>query len=463
MSYNPVYEASKALPVEKIAKQLEDFAAAGQDLSRRRFSRSPPPVSSVPSTTFEESNPPSPGEQLRDKESRESGNSEADEQFAIQITDEMERIRAARDMGLLQQPILSDCREAAETNVRYRWICQGIWDYRWDNRHGKIWKHELQYFRPPAAPSKYAKDTESRRLGTKKQREYSDLEEEYQDNVKSAVDFQNWQSSRPCYQFAHQFCDERQWIKLGLSKHDQDQHANLDTRAYNDLKSRWIRDGIWDDDWTLIPGVWWKHERPMKNLHPQGLFRESEAIKAARMEKAERPPDWYFMAPEKPLKIFRPEDIPPFEDISGPYGPYGRRIFESSPEITPPRRDQSVTSRISNEVGNSRSTRQSTVKAQPNAVGQEHHKRPTRSPAKKSIVNNTTTKRNGKPPRKQKIQTPQSRTAKPRPPRERTSAKGETIHPLIQETKNQIHNDTRFPRPRRVAALEAMKKLTRAT
>ncbi|KAL9629711.1 MAG: hypothetical protein Q9164_006758, partial [Protoblastenia rupestris] len=291
MSYNPVYEASKALPVEKIAEKLEDFAAAGQDLSRRRFSRSPPPVSSVPSTEYEESDPPSPGAQLRDRESKELQNSTAGEQFTIQINDELDRIRAARAMGLLQQPSLSDWEEAAEANVKYRWMRQGIWDDRWDSQPSKIWKHELQHFPPPVGPSKSAIDTEGRRLGTRKKREQSDLEDEYQDTVQSAVDFQNRQSSRPCYQFVHQFCEERRWIKMGFSKHDQDQHANIDTRAYKNLKSRWIRDGIWDDDWTLIPGVSWKHERPRKNAPPQEIFRRIDAHKAVRMEQAERPPD----------------------------------------------------------------------------------------------------------------------------------------------------------------------------
>lgn len=133
MSYNPTYEASKALPLEHIAKELEGFAAAGQDLSGRRFSRSPPRVPSVPLTEYEESEPPSPTAQLQDKESWELQDSDADAQFAIQIKDESGRVlvRAARDKGLLQHPNLSELEEAAEANVKYRRIQQGIWDERW--------------------------------------------------------------------------------------------------------------------------------------------------------------------------------------------------------------------------------------------------------------------------------------------------------------------------------------------
>ncbi|KAL9041320.1 MAG: hypothetical protein Q9214_004153 [Letrouitia sp. 1 TL-2023] len=462
MSYNPVYEASKALPVDKITEQLEHFAAAGQDLSRRHFSRSPPPVPSVPSTDYEESDPPSPGAQLRDRESKELQNSRADNQYTIQINDELDRIHAARDMGLIQQPNLPDWEEAAAANVKYRWMRQGIWDDLWDTQPSKIWKHELQHFPPPLGPSNSSIHTEGRRVGGRKKREHSDLEDKSQDTVQCALDFQNRQSSRPCYQFVHQFCEERQWIKMGFSKHDQDQHANLDTRAYKDLKSRWIRDGIWDDDWSFIPGVSWKHERPQKNPPPQELFRRLDAQKAARMEQAERPPDWYFMAPTEPFTmIHREYNLTfPFEGVSELSGP---SILEPSSKVNPPRRNQSVTSHAPKEMDISRSTRQATVKAKPNPAGQEHNKRPTRSPAMRSSVNKTTTKTSERPHRKQKIQTPQWRTARPRPLRKRSSAKGDTHHSLIQETKNQIYNDTGFARPRRVAAVEAMKKLTKAT
>jgi len=459
MSYNPIYEASKALPVERIAKKLEDFATAGQDLSRRRFSRSPPPLPSGPSTAYEESNPPSPGEQLRDRENKELQNSTADEQFAIQVKDELDRIRTARDKGLLWQPNLSDWDEAAEANVKYRWMRQGIWDDQWDIEPGKIWKHELEDIPQPAGPSHSVKGG---KLGTKKKDKYSELQDEYQEIVRSAVDPQQRQLSRPCYQFVHQFCEERQWIKMGLSREGQDQHANLDTKAYESLKSRWIREGIWDDDWTLIPGVSWKHERPQKIPPPQEMFRRADALKATRMEQAERPPDWYFMASTELLTIFDRDLSPSFPSkcASDPSRP---STLEPSSEVIPPGSDRSVTSRTSRVIGLSRSTRQSTAKAKPNAARQEHNQRPTKSPAKKPTANATRTKPTRKTPRKRKDYTPELRIAKSRPLKERISAKEETNHQSTQEAKTQISNYTSFPKPRRAAALAAMEKLTKAT
>ena len=317
MSYNPAWEASKALPLEHITKELKDFAATGQDLSGRRFSRSPPRVSSVPSTTFEESEPPSPTAQLQDKESEGLYRSTADAQFLIQIQDELGRIRAARDKDLLEHPRLIDLEEAAEANVKYRWIQQGIWDERWEGQPGKIWKHELQDPQSPERPSDAVKEVEVKALQRGRKRKLSDLKKEYHDSSRVAVDHQDRQSSRPCYQFLYQLCQEREWIKMGLGSQGQDQDQDqdqgegqyqdqaqltkLDMRAYENVKSRWIKDKVWDDDWNILPGTSWRHERPRRTPDPKGTYRWEDERKAATIERDERPGRWYPMAPAAPL------------------------------------------------------------------------------------------------------------------------------------------------------------------
>ena len=310
MSYHPAFEAQNALPMEYIAKELEDFAATGQDLSGRRFSRSPPRVSSVPSTTYEESaTPPSPNAQLQDKESKERYDSTANAQFSIQIQDELDRIRAARDKDLLEHPRFIDLEEAAEANVKYRWIQQGIWDEHWETQPLKVWKHELQDSQSPETPSDAAKEGGVKGLQRGHKRKLSDLKKEYHDVVRMAVDNQDRQSSRPCYQFLYQLCQEREWIRMGLGgqgqdqdqDQGQDQQTKLDMRAYENVKSRWIRDGVWDDDWTFVPGTSWRHERPRKAPDPKGIYRDEDEHKAARRERAERPGRWYPIAPTAPL------------------------------------------------------------------------------------------------------------------------------------------------------------------
>lgn len=469
MSYNPVYEASKALPVEHIAKELEEFAAAGQDLSRRRFSRSPPPVPSVPSTEYEESEPPSPGAQLRDKERKELQNSRADAQFIIQIDDELGRIRAARDKDLLQQPNLFDWEEAAEANVKYRWMQQGIWDERWASQPGKIWKHELRDSPPPVRPSKSVKDGGVSKLRTKRKRQPCDLEEEYQEIVRCAIGFQNRQSSRPCYQFIYQFDKEREWIKMGLSTQDQDQLASVDTRAYENLKSRWIRDGIWDDDWALIPGTSWRHERPPKYPSPQEIFRRADAHKAATMERAERPPRWYFMASSleyrttAPLTITNRLSNPPVS-LKASSDPSSPNVVESSSKVVPSPEDRSTTSRSPQHTGFPGSTRKSTAKAKPNAKGQDHDEPQTRSAAKETPVKPTKINPKKKALQKQKVEISSPCISELRLVKIRTSGnKEENRPPIPVAIQGERAKDATASRPRRAAASKAMKNLMKAS
>lgn len=454
MSYNPIYEASRALPLEHIAKELEDFAAAGQDLSGRRFSRSPPRVPSVPSTTYEESEPPSPTEQLQDKETLELGNSTAGAQFKIQIRNELGRIRAARDKDLLQHPLF-DLEEAAEANVKYRWIQQGIWDERWASQPGKIWKHELQDPPSPLRTSASVKEVGVTEWRAQLKRKQSELEEDYYEISRRAVNNQHQQSSRPCYQFLYQFCQERQWIKMGLSDQDQDQdrQTNLDTRAYENLKSRWIEDGIWDNDWTFVPGTSWRHERPRKTLDPQERYRREDARKAARVEQAERPPRWYFMASAAPLMRIKWPSTKPvsLEDVFDPSGP---SILER----------RSRTSRTHTHTEFPESTCKSGAKSKPDSKSQEHDEPQTKSATKKETVPSTRTDPKKKTPQKQKIDTSQSCVADTRPIKKRTSAKKEKdalARPVVRPTETA--NDTTASRPRRAAALRAMKNLTRTT
>ena len=429
MSYNPVFEASKALPLERIARELEDFAATGQDLSRRRFDRSPPPVPSIPSTG-NESEPQSPGALLRRKEVMEMRKSTADEQYATQVHDEMDRIQAARGMGLLQQPIIGDRREAAEANVKYRWIQQGIWDDRWDSQSepGETWKHEIQ-----GSPLPERRDPMVNNLDIRDGHNHFNLEKKYEEVIQSAIDFQNRQLSRPCYQFVYQFCQERQWIKMGFGKESQDQADGLDTHAYQNVKARWIRDGIWDDDWSLIPGVSWKHERPRKIPPLDEMSREIDSRKVARLERTERLPHQYFMATAKPPLI--------------------RRNFGST-----------VSSKRASELGpmppeftqQSMAVPMTDIKSK---VPDEYRERPF---AKKTNVKATKIKRNRKPTQKKSNASSQSSSTKIGPVQNRNFEK-EDLRSLVQQSKSKNRvSDARSSRPRRAAASEAIKKLSKA-
>lgn len=454
MSYIPSFEASKALPMDYIAKELQDFAATGQDLSGRRFSRSPPRVSSVPSTAYDESQPPSPGEQLRDKEGKELERSTADAQFVTQIEDEEGRIRAARDKNLLQHPDSFDLEEAAEANVKYRWIQQGIWDKRWDGQPYKRWKHELKIPQPLARLSKIVKKN---MLETKQRRKHADLEEEYHEIVRCAVDYQSQQSSRPCYQFLYQVCQQREWIKMGLSEQDQDrdQETDLDTRAYEVVKSRWVRDDIWDDDWTFVPGTSWRHERPRKAPDPHGTYRWDNDYKAANIERAERPPRWYFMAPTAPLTRINWPPIWPGspEAASNPSSP---STSEPTSKVTPPAQDRTDTLRTY------QSTRNSTAKAERSPKRQKRNEPQTNYGAHTTTPNPASTHPEEEAFQEQKAKASQPIVAEVKPVKKQASTNKEKHRPPTPATiQKETLDDAAAPRPRRAAALQATNKIAK--
>ena len=461
MSYIPEFEASKALPVDYIAKELQDFAATGQDLSGRRFSRSPPRVSSVPSTAYEESEPPSPSAPLQDNETKELEMSDPHAQFSIQVEDELGRIRAARDKGLLQHPKVFDLEEAAEANVKYRWIQQGIWDKRWNHQLHKTWKHELEDPLPLVRLSNITEKSEVKNLETKHKRTQADLKEEYHELVQCAVDDQGRQLSRPCYQFIYQICQQREWIKMGLSEQDQnqDQQTDLDTRAYEAVKSRWVRDGIWDDDWAFVPGTSWRHERPRKAPDPHKRWGWQDEPKAAKMERTERPPRWYFMAPaESFVRINWPYIWPgSTEAASDPSDPH---TLEPDSKVTRPPQDRTITPQRYHDLP--RSTRNSTAKAERSTKRQKQEEPQRNHGAHTTTPNLTSTNPNEEVLQKQNGRTSQPNIGEVRPVKKRTSAKKERHCPRTPATiQKETLNDAATPRPRRAAALKAMNNMAK--
>ena len=460
MSYNPVYEASKVLPVEKITEKLEDFAAGGQNLSKRRFSRSPPRVSSVPSTEYYETEPPSPNELLQNQEFEDLQNSTEWRQFSIQTQDELDRIEVAIDKGLIQQPNFADSREAAEANVKYRWIKQGIWDERWDTQPGRIWKHEIPSAFQQQQRSRLAKDAEVSDLGALENGTHKNAIS--QEALRSAIEIHNQDSSRPCYQFVHQFCEERQWIKMGLGEESYSQEVNLDARAYENVKSRWNRDGLWDDDWTFIPGVWWRHERPSRYPLHQESFRKLEAEKAARLEQAERPRDWYFMAPMEPAATrnrgFGTSVYPEHASY-----PSGLDRLRASSDQNLGHRDSFAESQNLTDVRPLSSMGQKLENLETEAQCKATSAHPPNVTPNRSLINAKKIRSNGRSSPRQNTKTPPSRIAGPMAIKKGAPTNKEKRQSSTKVKEKQPRtNGLTTSRPRRAAALEAMDKLTKA-
>lgn len=41
---------------------------------------------------------------------------------------------------------------------------------------------------------------------------------------------------------------------------------DINTKAYETVKAKWIKFGIWKKTWGFLPGMSWKHEHPLEDL-----------------------------------------------------------------------------------------------------------------------------------------------------------------------------------------------------
>ncbi len=112
-------------------------------------------------------------------------------------------------------------------------------------------------------------------------------------------------------------------------------------------------------------------------------------------------------------------------------------------------------------TGISDSTRKPTANSKPDSKSQERDEPRTKSATEQTALLPTSTDPETTTPRQQKIDTSQSCIAGTRPVKRRASAntkKNDPPRPPIETV-----NDTRASRPRRAAAVKAMKNLSRTT
>ncbi|KAI0426542.1 hypothetical protein F5Y09DRAFT_318577 [Xylaria sp. FL1042] len=169
--------------------------------------------------------------------------------------------------------------------VKKRWIEQGIWKDEWSNGNKPLggWKHE-EPLRPEsesesdseaqAAPSGFSlfgtMPQSDRRKGKGKAKVKAKAREDSkQTEERRAVLSREREASRPYFQFFWQVSQERGENTPNVREFDPvtaEYSLFVNTQAYEKVKDRWIEWGIWHDRWGILPGMWWKHERPVDEL-----------------------------------------------------------------------------------------------------------------------------------------------------------------------------------------------------
>lgn len=165
-----------------------------------------------------------------------------------------------------------DFNKLACDNVKNRWVEQGIWNEKWTSTASiGIWKHqeplesesELEtddererqprIFAAPSTPRPPKSDEEKQRIV--KQRSLRLREREA-----------SRQASRPFHQFVYQVSFQRGRIQDLIGNGEASPaaitNADINTRAYEMVKSFWVKQKIWDGRWGILPGMTWKHEEP---------------------------------------------------------------------------------------------------------------------------------------------------------------------------------------------------------
>lgn len=274
--------SSLAGGLEKVhgALHLLEADPSRLERARMRFSASPPEYNSIPSGTTTRSESPNPiSDEQRQKEERyyqvrhDRGQSLPYGQFLTQVDEEAKRIWESNPATKWMTQIPSGGLEEKEAIkiVRGRWIEQGIWKDKWEAmaagnyRDIGRWKHE----EPLEVESEFETDTEAEFifLGPKPRRLKSEAERR-QVAGRRVLRARDREASKPYHQFVYQVSKERERM-CGESVTPGDAEnvpVDINTQAYENVKSIWSKRGIWDSRWGILPGMSWKHEHPLEDF-----------------------------------------------------------------------------------------------------------------------------------------------------------------------------------------------------
>ncbi|KAL9015613.1 MAG: hypothetical protein Q9185_006996 [Variospora sp. 1 TL-2023] len=245
------------------------------DLARRRFSASPPsftsskgPDSTLTNSPDAEVGPHVSGVTQKDILENQRGLSRPRPQFDAQQFAERARLLELDNRGALLAPI--DYAHHSYEVVKRRWQEQGIWCDEWNCKtgyynFGHTWMHEEPV--PPDSGFDAIAEGEDEHacdlFGVHRppKRRGSELTPGQQETKE-----RNREKSRPIHQFLWQLARERDRISGEPTVREVAASADLDinTKAYESVKKWWLACHIWDTKWGILPGMTWKHERPLE-------------------------------------------------------------------------------------------------------------------------------------------------------------------------------------------------------
>lgn len=278
-----------------------------------RFSCSPPSIRTYPSGIMALTTPLT--QQQRCNEERrwqlinEGRASLPYHQFDAQENEEKERLWAAdpETNWIRPIPIGGSFGTMVYEKIRKSWVDQGIWNDKWDDTALGLWKHEEPLELEPESETDSEADppfsfSSSRKFcqqsQAKSRRPKSDNERR-RIAERRIVRERDREASRPYHQFIFQISKERERIGHGLRSAEGSSVADINTRAYENVKNTWTKRGIWYMQWGTLPGMSWMHEIPIEQLLSEDLISETQPGNATlpRNEAGTAPPRRIFESP----------------------------------------------------------------------------------------------------------------------------------------------------------------------
>ncbi|CEJ62750.1 hypothetical protein PMG11_11241 [Penicillium brasilianum] len=246
------------------------------DGDRSRFSRSPPPYKSHQSHNSTRSqSPDGPIETRRQCEERQwhlrrdHQASRPYQQFDDEVNDTETCIIEALESRTIAVPDGTNLHDLACETVKQRWMEEKIWRNEWRDMPQSQWTHETS---PEPSPDCQI-DTE----GASRSGDFSTYCSIIQQapkrqttgkSIRHAAErrptgIRNGDASRPFFRFIYQISTERVRIQSETAGGSLSTSPDINTRAYEKVKQAWVTRGIWDSEWGTLPGMIWKHERPI--------------------------------------------------------------------------------------------------------------------------------------------------------------------------------------------------------
>ena len=263
------------------------LAALAEDQQRlddglMRFGSSPPPPypasQSHNSTRSQSSDLPS-DEQRRREERKwqliaERNASLPYYQLGAQEKEEEEWLVEADRTGTHPRPGRVDFHKLAYDNVKKRWVEQGIWNEIWTSTaSGGVWKHQQPLELESEVESGDEREPQPRIFAaclTPKPPK-SDEEKRHiveQRSLRLREREASREASRPFHQFVYQVSNQRGRIEDLFRNREArapaSTIADINTMAYETVKNFWVKQKIWDERWSILPGMSWKHEEPFE-------------------------------------------------------------------------------------------------------------------------------------------------------------------------------------------------------